>query len=127
MEFNLFINRTKYFWVTLRFVIAIFFLFIALYSLYYFPIAVNYFIFMISIIITATLIYISRKEAQNKIPFFPLKIFVGIISILFGIIISYYGFKALTHVALISSIFIVMSLLLILYGIFEIKTAKVKP
>jgi hypothetical protein len=124
MEFNLFINRTKYFWGTLRFVIAMFFLFIALYSFYYFPFAVNYFIGIVSLIITATLIYISRKEAQNKIPFLPLKIFVGIISILFGIIICYYGLKALNHVILIGLISVLLSVLLILYGIFEIKTAK---
>lgn len=124
MEFNLFMNKTKYFWITIRFVIAMFFLFIAFYSLYYFPFAVNYFICIVSLIITGTLIYISRKEAQNKVPFLPLKIFVGIISILFGIIVSYYGFKALGNVILIGSIFIALSVMLILYGIFELKTAK---
>ena len=124
MEFNLFINRTKYFWVTLRFVIAMFFLFLAFYSFYYFPFAVNYFISIVSLIITTTLLYISRKETQNKIPFLPLKIFVGIVSILLGIIVCYYGFKALSHAILIGLISVLLSALLILYGIFEIKTAK---
>lgn len=122
-KLDLFFERTRYFWLSVRFMIAFLFLLVTAYSLSSFPPAIGFFVGGLSLTICIMLIYVAKKEISKKPTSLPLKIFTGIFAILLGIIFGYYGICSICR-SFIGSILLVLSVLLIFYGFYEIRTTK---
>jgi hypothetical protein len=122
-KIDLFFWRTRYFWSSIRLIIAFLFLFVGVYSLNSFPLAISFYVAGLSLLICIMLIYIARKEISKTPISLPIKIFTGIFTILLGLFFGFYGISSIC-MSFIGSVFLILSILLILYGLYEIRTAK---
>lgn len=119
---KLFFRKTNYFWIITRVILIALFLSVIFNEGFKFDYS-SIFVIVLFSIFTIILTYISIKEFLKKTPFLGFKILAGVFVISLALVIIFLIFYS-TSIDLMNLFLLIFPLWLIIYGIWEIFTAK---